>query len=371
MILSFDAKRFFHNNRGLGNYSRDVIRLLTSYYPENKYYLFNPAPSKRNSYLPPANAEVVLPQSFFYKTFSGLWRSRGSLSEIKKLGTDIYHGLNQELPQGIHKTKVKSVVTLHDAIFVRFPELYDPFYRKIFTVKNKYSCKVADRVIAISRQTKDDAIEFFNADPSKIDIVYQGCNNIFREIITEERVTEVKHKYNLPDDFLLIVGAIEKRKNHESVIKALSISKAPIPLVIIGNKTSYYDEIVDLIKKLNLQQQVLFLHNVPTDDLPAIYKSATIFLYPSIFEGFGIPILEALCTGTPVITSKGSCFAETGGDAAIYIHHDNPEEIADAINKIISSKEIREEMRQKGFIHSAKFSDEHIASNLMQIYSTI
>ena len=371
MVLSFDAKRFFHNSRGLGNYSRDVIRLLTSYYPENKYLLFNPAPSKANLYHTPMHTEEILPQSLLYKIFPGLWRSKGSLTTIKKLGTDIYHGLNQELPQGIHKTNIKSVVTIHDAIFIRFPELYDPLYRKIFTAKNKYSCKVADRIIAISQQTKADVIEFFNADPSKIDVVYQGCNNIFRETITEEELKDVKQRYKLPDNYLLNVGAIEKRKNLETVIRALSIGKIEVPLVVIGNKTRYYDDLIVLIEKLNLRHQVLFLHNVPTNDLPAIYKAANIFIYPSIFEGFGIPILEALSTGTPVITSNGSCFMETGGDAAIYVNHDNPEELAEAINKIVSSPNLQEEMIQKGFIHSEKFSDKQIVDNLMRVYSGV
>jgi len=253
MILSFDAKRFFHNNRGLGNYSRDVIRLLATYYPENKYFLLNPKPVKGVAYLIPDQAREILPNSFFYKRFPGLWRTKGSLSTIQKIGTTIYHGLNQELPQGIHRTKIKSVVTIHDAIFIRYPELYDPFYRKIFIAKNKYSCKVADRIIAISQQTKSDAIEFFNADPSKIEVVYQGCNRIFREKITNEKMDEVKHKYNLPSHYLLNVGAIEKRKNIELAIKALVVGKIQIPLIIIGNKTKYENTLQELINQFNFR----------------------------------------------------------------------------------------------------------------------
>lgn len=371
MVLSFDAKRFFHNSRGLGNYSRDIIRLLMAYYPENDYVLFNPKPLEKALYSPPPHANVIVPKSFFYKTFPGLWRSKGSLADIRKVGTDIFHGLNQELPQGIHKTKIKTVVTIHDAIFIRFPELYDSFYRKIFTAKNKYSCRVADRIIAISEQSKADAIEFFDADPSKIDVVYQGCNAIFRETITQENINAIRQKHKLPEHFLLYVGAIEKRKNIELIINALSIGKITTPLVIIGSKSKYYEHIFHLVTKLNLENQVFFLHGIPTEDLPVIYKSADIFIYPSIFEGFGIPILEALCTGTPVITSNGSCFAETGGDAAAYIHPDNPEELAEVIKTILSSEKKQGEMRQKGFLHAQQFSDEKIAKNIMQVYARL
>lgn len=367
MILSFDAKRYFHNNRGLGNYSRDVVRLLTSYYPENSYYLLNPK-EKQSNYIAPENTRTIYPTSFFYKTFPALWRSSGCLKEIGSLKTDIYHGLSQELPSGIHKIKGKTIVTMHDAIFIRYPELYDSLYRKIFIKKNKYSVKVADKIIAISQQTKNDFIEFFDADPAKIDVVYQGCNAIFREKISEEQKKTVRRKYNLPEAFLLNVGAIEKRKNIETVIRAIHTGHVDIPLVVIGNKTGYFEEIARLITEFGLQQNVLFLHNIPTADLPAIYAAASIFVYPSIFEGFGIPILEALCTGTPVITSRGSCFEETGGDSACYVDYNNPEEMAFAIKKILTNTELRQSMIEKGWNHADNFTDDKIAENLMNVY---
>ncbi len=367
MNISFDAKRYFHNNRGLGNYSRDVIRLLASYYPENNYYLFNPVRNE-NSYPVYENTQVVYPDSFFYKKFSGLWRSKGCVKQIEYLHTDIFHGLSQELPFGIHKTKIKTVVTLHDAIFMRYPELYDRLYRKIFIQKNKYSVQAADSIIAISEQTKQDFITFFDADPNKIRIVYQGCNPIFRQNVTNEQRKEVREKYQLPEGFLLNVGAIEKRKNIELIIRALSVEKIDLPLVVIGNKTAYYDEMKLLIKSLGIEKQVYFYHNVPTKDLPVILSMASVFIYPSVFEGFGIPILEALCTRTPVITSHGSCFKETGGDAAWYVSSDNPEEMAVAIQTICSDRQLRQQMIEKGQMHAANFSDDIIAENLMQVY---
>lgn len=370
MILSFDAKRYFHNNRGLGNYSRDVIRLLSSYYPENEYYLFNPKTARTEREIP-AHTQVVYPQNFFYKKLPSLWRSSGCIKQIEALNTDIYHGLNQELPSGIHKTRVKTVVTMHDAIFVRYPELYDALYRKIFIKKNKYSVKAADRIIAISKQTKNDFIEFFDADASKIDVVYQGCNAIFRQKITDENKETIRKKYNLPSSFILDVGAIEKRKNLETVIKALHIAKIDMPLVVIGNKTDYLNEMYELIKNLKLEKQVIFMHGVPTEDLPIIYNMASLFVYPSIFEGFGIPILEALCTETPVITSKGSCFKETGGDAAIYVSYDNPEEMADAINRVLGNNDLQQEMIKKGLIQADKFTDEKVASSLYSVYKNL
>ena len=306
MIIGYDAKRAFCNRRGLGNYSRDVIRLMSQFYPEDKYLLFTPR-TNPSIYEPKASsAETILPTRFLDKKFSSLWRSVGICKDIKEYKTDIFHGLSQELPIGIEKSGAKSVVTMHDAIFIRYPELYDPFYRAIFTKKNRYSCTVANRIIDISKQTKSDIIEFFGADESKIDVVYQGCNNIFRQPMSQEKIEAVKQKYNLPAEFIVTVGAIEKRKNQGIIIDALYRGKIDIPLVIIGGKTKYSEEISQKIKKYSLEQQIVVLGNVLTEDLPAIYHAALAMIYPSLFEGFGIPILEALCCQTPVITSQGS-----------------------------------------------------------------
>ncbi|MDR2927249.1 MAG: glycosyltransferase family 4 protein [Cytophagaceae bacterium] len=372
MILAFDAKRAFHNNRGLGNYSRDIIRLMTGRFADNRYFLFSPIkPSGEKLFDVPHNAEAIVPQNTFYRMFPGVWRSSGCLSLINGLKPDIYHGLSQELPYGIHNTKVGTVVTMHDAIFMRFPELYPAVYRKIFEQKNKYSVKAADRIIAISQQTGNDFVEFFGADPAKIDVVYQGCSNIFRQKPTEEEMKNIREKYNFPHDFMLDVGAIEKRKNLETVIRAMHIAKLNIPLVVIGNKSDYLIEVKQLIADLKLNDQVIFLHGVPTKDLPTIYTLSSVFVYPSRYEGFGIPILEALCTGTPVLTSNGSCFRETGGDAALYVDYDNAEEMAHALGKIFGNTELRQSMVQKGFAHADLFTDEKVAENLMAVYRSI
>ncbi len=243
MKISFDAKRAFHNNRGLGVYSRNVIRLLNEFFPENQYFLFNPKRKNNINFPIGDNTKEVNPNNFLGKILPDWWRSTHCVNQIKALGTDIYHGLSQELPIGIETTSIKTVVTMHDAIFIRYPELYDALYRKIFIKKNQFSCRVANRIIAISEQTKNDFIEFFGADAGKIDVVYQGCNNIFREQVSEEQKNAVRKKYNLPETFLLCVGAIEKRKNLATIIHALYQGKIDIPLVACGNKTEYVNEI--------------------------------------------------------------------------------------------------------------------------------
>ncbi|MCQ2330423.1 MAG: glycosyltransferase family 4 protein [Paludibacteraceae bacterium] len=333
MRIVFDAKRYFHNSRGLGNYSRDVVRLIREYAP---------------------NWEVVLMDK------SGLSRSFMNIPPC-----DIYHGLSGELPFTIGRSQARSVVTMHDAIFIRYPELYSPTYRWLFTQKVRFACKAADTIIAISEQTKRDMIEFFHADESKIRVVYQGCSNIFRQPVSAEQIAEVKKKYDLPENYLLDVGAIEPRKNLKNLIQAMAAAKIDLPLVAIGGHSKYADEAAVLAQQSGVT--LLLRHGVTFADFPAIYKGAEVLCYPSIFEGFGIPILEAMCVGTPVLTSTGSCFAETGGEAALYANPLDIEEIGAQLNRILTNNHLRQEMVAKGTVQANRFTDEQVAKNLIHV----
>ena len=368
MNIAFDAKRAFHNSRGLGNYSRDVIRLFNTFHPEHNYFLFNPHSRNNIAFpLPPNNFEVT-PRSVAGRLFSGLWRSSGMCAQIKSLDIDTYHGLSQELPWGIEITRAQRIVTMHDAIFMRYPQLYPTTYRSIFIRKNIHACKTADKIIAISRQTKEDLLAFFQADERKIHVVYQGCNRIFRKPVSQEQREAVRRKYRLPNNFILNVGAIEKRKNAGRIIEALHIGNIDIPLVIVGAPTDYKKELLAGIDKWRLDKQVLFLHNVPSADLPALYSMSSVFVYPSLFEGFGIPILEALCVGTPVITSSGGCFREAGGPGSAYVNPNSAEELADALQSILTDSALREGMIAQGKHFAENFSDEKIMNQLMEVY---
>jgi len=317
------------------------------------------------------NTQVIQPNGIYKFLPSSFWRSVGIKSDIKRLGEDIFHGLSQELPIGIEKLPIKKVITFHDAIFIRYPELYPSTYRKLFSIKNMQSCRIADRIIAISEQSRQDSIEFFKADPNKVEVIYQGCNNIFRYKASSQNKEQVKRKYNLPSDYLLFVGAIEPRKNIASILRAIYQEKIDIPLIIVGRCTDYTQELMKLAEQLKISTRIYFLHHVETNDLPAIYQLAQLLIYPSIFEGFGIPILEALCSETPVITSIGGCFEETGGEFSIYVHPESADEIATAIQKVLTDSLLQKEMKAKGLIHAENFKDDKIAEKVMDLYKRI
>lgn len=370
MILGFDAKRFFHNKTGLGNYSRDLIRILVQYYPENSYLLYNPKPKKIDRI--PIDGKIIiehLPETKKDRKLSSLWRLFSVSTQIKKDKVEIYHGLSGEIPIGLNKSGVKTVVTIHDLIFMRYPNLYSYFDRKIHYYKFKYAANKADLVIAISEQTKTDIVTYLKINPDKIKVIYQGCAPVFKEKIPSEFVELTRKKYQLPPNFILNVGTIEKRKNVLSVIKA--IKEIDTQLVIIGKKTAYFTEINTYILENNLQNKVIFLENVELKELASIYRMATIFIYPSVFEGFGIPIIEALYSKTPVITSKGGCFSEAGGEDSVYIDALNSEEIKSELKKILADSEKRTIMKQKGFEFVQKFNDEIIAQNWIETYREV
>ncbi|MBP1639993.1 MAG: glycosyl transferase group 1 [Bacteroidetes bacterium] len=368
MIIGFDAKRAFCNSRGLGNYSRYIFRLMSTYYPDNQYLLFTPK-SDGLYHTEADNCKTITPEGWINQSIPSFWRSYGMTKDLKHLKPDVYDGMNQELPFGFAKTGIKSVVTIHDAIFIRYPHMYDPFYRAIFKKKNSYSCNVANRIIAISEQTKQDIIEFFGVDEQKVDVVYHGCDNIFRQPISNDKITEIRNKYHLPSEFLLTVGAIEERKNQLLILEALHKGHLDIPLVIIGSPTKYLDNIKEKAREYSLENKIVVLSNVPNEDLPAFYRAASVMIYPSIFEGFGLPILEALCTETPVITSKGSCFEETGGKATVYVDPNNADELAEQINIVLHDTALRNSMIKEGLTHSLLFTDEKVAQQMMAIYS--
>jgi len=363
MKIGFDAKRLFHNNSGLGNYSRDLVRILSEFFPENNYYLFAKKKSDKSNKL--LNRKNV----FFKKISSGIFSRQTKMGlDAQNHNCDIFHGLSGELPIKWNKDKnIKKIVTIHDLIFLKYPQFYSFFDRKIHTWKAKRATKKSDIIIAISQQTKKDIIEYFNVPEKKIRVVYQTCNDSFKKTYSQEELQRTSKKFNLPNQFILNVGTIEERKNLLFVVKA--IKGTEIPLVVIGKETKYFQKIKQFISVNNMQKQVYFLQNVDITELAHIYRLAKIFVYPSLYEGFGIPIIEAIFSRTPVITSNLSCLPEAGGDHSVYV---NPIDIEDIQTKILNLWENPKQIThitEKSLEFVKKFNEDKIAKELIEIYS--
>lgn len=370
MKIGFDAKRAFFNNRGLGNYSRDTIRILSLLNPQEKFYLFSPDNSTKIQFNYGVNCQIVSPNSL-WKEAQSLWRTIGISKDIKSQQIDIYHGLSNEIPLGLNSSKVRTVVTMHDLIFLQFPKLYPFLDRYLYKKKYIRSCSKADKIIAISNQTKSDLINLIGIEDNKVAVVYQGCNPIFKYDISDDLKETIRKKYKLPNQFILNVGALEQRKNQLFIIKTILDNQIDIPLVIVGHETQYLSTLKKFVEEHNMVDNVIFLTEVSLVELPALYQMSMLFVYPSIFEGFGIPIIEAMTSRVPVITSLGSCFRETGGDAAIYIDPHNEDSLATAINKVVNDEDLKLAMICKGLNHINKFSDETISHSLISIYNNL
>ncbi len=366
MKIGFDAKRAFLNRTGLGNYSRWLINALVKYQPGNEYLLYTPK-VKPGMYTPNQPAQVKTPR---LKFLTSRWRSSGIVHDLKRDGLQLYHGLSHELPFGIERTGIHSVVTVHDLIFMRFPQYFSWVNRYIYKTKLTYACKVADKIIAISQKTKDDLVELLNVDPAKIGVIYQSCDASFKSEQSAEQKQTVKQKYNLPDQYLLNVGTIEPRKNLLLLVKALG-QVADVKLVVVGKPTAYLDEVKAYISQHQLTGRVLFLHGVKFDELPAIYQQASCFIYPSRYEGFGIPVLEALCSGTPAIAATGSCLEEAGGPDSLYTDPDNEFQLAGLIMQVLGDEDLRQNMITKGLAYSRNFADEKLAAQHAELYKNV
>ena len=382
MNIGFDAKRAYHNKTGLGHYSRTLIHSLAEFYPDNEYFLFNPRPSSLFKFNE-ENVYEVLPNSFPATFFPSAWRSSWVKKDLKKFKIQLYHGLSHEIPIGIRDTRIKSVVTIHDLIHERFPEQYNAVDVKIYQKKFRYACEHSHRIIAISEQTKKDIVQYYQIPASKIEVCYQSCNPIFGKTVTEEEKNSIRSKYNLPEKFFLHVGSVIERKNLLNICKAVFIlrDEIDVPLVVIGDGGKYKQAVKDFIKQNNLGHKIIFLSEnevaklspefQSASNFPAIYQSAIAMIYPSFFEGFGIPVLEALWSRLPVITSNISSLPEAGGPSSCYINPQSAEEIAAAMLRIYTDEPFRNEMKNKGWEYARKFTTQRTTEAVMKLYQSL
>jgi glycosyltransferase involved in cell wall biosynthesis len=366
MNIGFDAKRVFHNATGLGNYSRDVLRILHRLRPEHAYFAYTPRPGKMPFELHGGRFEVRGPGGPLGRALPALWRTGGIVRDLRADGIRLFHGLSNELPLGLGDG-IAGVVTIHDLIFERFPELYPPLDRRIYAAKARSAVRRAQIVVAVSEQTKRDLVEIYGVEAGRIRVVYQTCHEAFRAPPAPDRLREVAARYELPERFLLAVGTIERRKNLLVALRALE-GLPGVLLVAVGRPTAYAEELVSFARARGLSGRVRLLSGVTTEDLAAMYRLATLALYPSLFEGFGIPIVEALFSGAPVVTTRGGCFGEAGGPGSAYVDPHDPDALREVIRRLLDDERGRARMREEGLRHAARFSEEAIADGLFAAY---
>ncbi len=368
--IGYDAKRAFLNQAGLGNYSRNTLSALQKYYPQHIYVLYTPE-IRTEIFKEYPLFDIISPDSFLYRIFKSYWRNFAMGKMIPANNLDLFHGLSNELPAGIQKTGIPTVVTIHDLIFINFPLWYKRIDRKIYLEKVKYACKVADKIVAISNHTRNDLVKQLDIDPNRIEVIYQSISERFFFYSVRDQIDDVLSKYNLPARYILTVGTIEPRKNQLAVLKAINSLNLDIPYVIVGKSTSYKQQLVEYMHMNRLAEQVYFLHNVPDIDLPALYQQAVCMVYLSHYEGFGLPVIEAMASGCPVIASSVSCLPEIGADAALYCEPDDETGVGEMIKKLVSDEELRNDLSERGKKRAQFFHPEQRVNALMDLYQKI
>jgi len=370
--IGFDGKRATHNFRGLGNYSRGIIEGLY-HHTGHQLFLYTPNFKDNRAKFWLQNfpkMQIRTPEGFISKNFQSYWRSFNLGNELDKDHLDIYHGLSHEIPKLPASRKFKTVVTIHDLIFLRYPEYFPKLDRIVYLKKFKYSCENSDLVIAICEQTKSDLINYLKVPEEKIKIHYQSASPVFLGKKSVEEINHFKLNHQLHRPYILSVGAFEERKNQKGAIKAFNLIKNEfdVDLVLVGTGKKYLKEVKELINQYQLNDRVKILNHFPFHSLPLIYQAAEVFFFPSFFEGFGIPIIEALFSQTPVVTSIGSCFPESAGPNSLFCDPHQIDSMAEALRQVLSNKTLQVDMKTKGFEYAQKFTLENTTKKLDQIY---
>ncbi|MDE7159609.1 MAG: glycosyltransferase family 4 protein [Muribaculaceae bacterium] len=375
MKIGFDGKRAVANMTGLGNYSRLALESLADALRHDKLMVYTPAMRdnpRLERLLHTYNVEFRLPSGKGLLRKGSLWRTWGISRDLKADGIGLFHGLSNELPLSIRHTGIPSVVTIHDVIYRRLPYCYKPVDRLLYDFKYGHSCRNADRIIAISERTKHDIMEFYGIPEDKIDVAYQGCDPQFRIQLPDHAIEAVRKKYLLPDRYLLQVGTIERRKNLELSVRALPGLPEDITLVAVGRDNNYLDHVRGIAEALGVETRLRVLEGVPFKDLPALNQGAEAVLYPSRYEGFGIPVLEGMESMRPVVAATGSCLEEAGGKAAYYVDPDDPGEMTDILRSIISGTDSGlAERILEGKIQASRFSNDNMARDILRTYRRV
>lgn len=380
--IGYDAKRIVRNATGLGNYCRTLVTDMDATVGDHCQLLLY-APDRGHDHLrqrvsTSAHLRFVYPHGgdgqrggLWHRISTDRWRLHGIVDDLVRDEVTLFHGLSGELPKGLRRAGIPSVVTIHDLIFLRHPEYYPAIDRRLYKWKFLRTCREADHIIAISECTKRDIMYYGGVEESRITVIYQSCGNHFAQPVPKALTDEVRRLYHLPQRYMVCVGSVEERKNVALAVKALPSLPADLSLVIVGRHTPYADYVNKLARGLNVQQRVVMLHDVPFAHLSAVYHQAEVCVYPSRYEGFGIPVVEAIQSGLPVVACSGSCLEEAGGPHCLYVDPDDEEALAQAVSTLTTDQTVREKCISGSREYIMRFEGADVARQVWQVYQRL
>ncbi len=374
MRIAIDLSPIVHRKAGLGRYARLLTEHLVTQDKTNTYIAFthgafaDDALSPALRALPRANVPLdVRP-----------WRMLVWLAHVLRVPldralprVDVFHATEHLLPP---LKNARTVFTLHDLIFQFFPEYHLPLNRWFLQNAMPHFLRRADAIIAVSECTKRDAIRVYNIPPEKITVIYEAADPALHPETDASRIAQARARYANNQPFLLFVGVIEPRKNIIALVDALRLLRArgyPHRLLIAGRKGWLYQPTFDHVKRAGMENAVTFLDFIPDDDLRALFGACDAFVFPSLYEGFGLPPLEAMAAGTPVVCANTASLPEVVGDAALLVNPRDAGELANAIERVITDRALRDELRARGFAQAARFSWERAARETLTVYAQV
>ena len=356
---------------GAGEYMLKLIASLSCIDDTNEYYIFIKSRDLHYLTTQKHNIHPVLCASNI-RPLRLLWEQTILPLHVARLNLDLLHSLHYTCP--LFARGVRHVITFHDMTFFLLAEKHSLIKRIYFRKIVPIAARRAEVIVADSHSTKRDIMNVLDVREDKIKVVYLGVDPVFSEPVTREEVDRVLGKYVFSRGYILYVGAIEPWKNIGALVQAFARIKErheDITLLLVGLPGLGYAEVSTLISRLGLRENVFHLGYVPREDLPALYRGAGLFIYPSIYEGFGLPVLEAMASGVPVVTSKGTAMEEIAGGAAMLCDPRNPEDIVRAIETVICDDRLREKLIAQGRNNAANFSWERAAGCMQKIYERV
>jgi len=372
--IGIDYTAAVRQGAGIGRYARSLVRGLTKVGGAHSYRLLIAGGAPRGSHEKwPRNFRLIsLPLSDYWMTI--LWqRLRVPLwADLFTGSVDLFHSPDFVLPP---LRRAKTILTVHDLSFLRYPECYEAAFREYLEGAVPRSVSRADLILADSESTRQDLIEFFAVDSDRVEVLYSGVEKRFHPITDAISLAGVREQYGLPEHFILSVGTLQPRKNFGRLIEAyrrlIDRIDLDVKLVIAGGKGWLYERIFRRVEELGLNGKVIFLGFFADDDLPTLYSLADLFVFPSLYEGFGLPPLEAMACGTPVISSNASSLPEVVGGVAQMVDPFDVEGLAEAMFEVLSDDELQAEMIRKGLIRAGQFTWEGAARALLHTYERL
>ncbi len=338
--------------------------------PDLQYTVFSSEPRARECFKQLAIAQSQLPTH--KPTVRIFWEQFIQPLALRRERIDLLHALAFAGPLTV---SIPWIATVYDLSFIRYPQSFNTANRLYLTWAVRDSLRRADRVIAISESTKRDLVEMFGATADKIAVVYGGTDPSFAPARDSMEINALRTRRNLPEKMILHVGTIEPRKNIACLVGAFARAKRaarlPHRLVLIGARGWKYSKVDTAIEQEGISNDVIFAGYVPQDELPLWYQAADLLAYPSLYEGFGLPPLEAMACGTPVVTSNAASLPEVVGDAALQVAPDDEPALADAIVRALTDRALREQMIARGIAQAAQFSWERAGRETTALYRTV